>query len=104
MLLLCDKVGQIKENIALGDPDNADDEDRVRNAARLAGAEEIIERQAEGFNTYLRRPVRDYYSDLPEGTKTLFGRTVDHKGMRRAMGEGPQNVTLSGGQMQRLAV
>jgi ABC-type multidrug transport system fused ATPase/permease subunit len=89
----------------LGDPENADDDDRVRQAARFAGAEEIIERQTEGFDTYLERPVRDYYSELPEGTKTLFGRTVNHRGVRRAIGGGkPQNMTLSGGQMQRLAV
>ncbi|KAI0027002.1 HlyB/MsbA family ABC transporter [Vararia minispora EC-137] len=94
----------IKENIALGDPENAHDEDRVREAARLAGAEEIIEHQEDGIDTYLQRPVRDYYSELPEGTTTLFGRTVDHRGMRRMIGEGPQNVSLSGGQMQRLAV
>lgn len=94
----------IRDNIALGSPEHADDEARVREAARLAGAVEIIERQPGGYGEYLNRPVRDFYSDLPEGTKTLFGRTVDHNRMRRAVGDKPTSSTLSGGQMQRLAV
>ncbi|THH16785.1 hypothetical protein EW146_g3903 [Bondarzewia mesenterica] len=95
----------IKDNIALGDPENAADEDKVREAARLGGALEFIERLPEGFDTYLERPVRDLYSALPEGTKTLFGRSVDYGGMRGLMhGDSPNSVVLSGGQMQRLAV
>ncbi|KZV64748.1 P-loop containing nucleoside triphosphate hydrolase protein [Peniophora sp. CONT] len=95
----------IRDNIALGSPEHAHDDARVREAARLAGADEIIERQPGGYGEYLNRPVRDYYSDLPEGTKTLFGRTVEHDPMRRAVGGNkPTSSTLSGGQMQRLAV
>ena len=59
----------------------------------------------EGFDTYLNRPVQDYYSSLPEGTKTLFGRPVDYSSLRAAAGMGPTSgAMLSGGQMQRLAV
>jgi len=74
----------------------------------MGGAEEIIEKLPEGYETYLERPVRDLYSGLPEGTKTLFGRTVDYTSMRYAVSKGARDATsrvvLSGGQMQRLAV
>ncbi|KAI0321903.1 HlyB/MsbA family ABC transporter [Amylostereum chailletii] len=99
----------IRDNIALGDPDTAHDTARVVEAARLGGATTIIERLPNGLDTYLERPVRDLYSGLPEGTQTLFGRTVSHAGVRHAMGgggggAGGNNMGLSGGQMQRLAV
>lgn len=96
---------QIKENIALGNPDIPYDEDKVREAARLGGAEDFIEKLPEGFDTYLERPVRDYYSPLPEGTATLFGRQVDYSRLR-GIGKMRKADTsfLSGGQMQRLAV
>ncbi|KIM52370.1 hypothetical protein SCLCIDRAFT_1223856 [Scleroderma citrinum Foug A] len=95
----------IKENIALGNPDIPYDEDKVREAARLGGAEDFIEKLPEGFDTYLERPVRDYYSPLPEGTATLFGRQVDYSRLR-GIGKMRKADTsfLSGGQMQRLAV
>ena len=81
------------------------DEDHIRLAARLGGAEEFIEQLPEGFDTYLDRPVRDYYAGLPEGTKTLFGRNVDYSAIRSAGGMKSSSVSaLSGGQMQRLAV
>ncbi|KAH0838719.1 P-loop containing nucleoside triphosphate hydrolase protein [Lanmaoa asiatica] len=95
----------IKENIALGNPDLAPDDDKIREAARLGGAEEFVDKLPEGFDTYLDRPVRDYYSSLPEGTTMLFGRKVDYTRVRGAgaMRAGDTSA-LSGGQMQRLAV
>ena len=81
------------------------DEDKVREAARLGGALEFVERLPEGFDTYLERPVRDVYSTLPAGTQTLFGRPVEYGSVRSFMsGDSPNKVMLSGGQMQRLAV
>ncbi|KDQ54980.1 hypothetical protein JAAARDRAFT_209162 [Jaapia argillacea MUCL 33604] len=95
----------IKENIGLGNPELATDEDSIQEAARLGGAEEFINALPDGFDTYLERPVRDYYSALPEGTKTLFGRAVDFSRVRGVGGLQPTSSTsLSGGQMQRLAV
>ncbi|KAJ8457590.1 hypothetical protein ONZ45_g18253 [Pleurotus djamor] len=95
----------IKDNIGLGDPDHADDEERILQAATLGGAKEFIDRLPDGFNTYLERPVRDYYSGIPEGTKTLFGREVDYSGIRIAGGMGvTTSSSLSGGQMQRIAL
>ncbi|KAF8554561.1 P-loop containing nucleoside triphosphate hydrolase protein [Imleria badia] len=95
----------IKENIALGNPDLAPDEDKIREAARLGGAEEFVDKLPEGFDTYLDRPIRDYYSPLPEGTTMLFGRKVDYTRVRGAGAmRATDKSTLSGGQMQRLAV
>lgn len=95
---------QIKDNIALGDPNNAHDEEKIREAARLGGATEFIERLDEGFDTYLDRPVSDVYSTLPEGTKTLFGRPVEYGHLRFAGGMSTHAQGLSGGQMQRIAL
>lgn len=95
----------IRDNIALGNPSEAANDEHVRLAARLGGAEEFIERLPEGFDTYLNRPVSDYYSGLPEGTHKLFGRPVDYSAMRFVGNMSDKSTHgLSGGQMQRLAV
>lgn len=70
---------QIKENIGLGDPAHAQDEERIQEAAKLGGANEFIDQLPDGYDTYLKRPVPDVYSQLPEGTKTLFGKTVNFR-------------------------
>ena len=89
----------------MGDPSSAHDEDKIRHAAQLGGSAEFIDRLPDGFNTYLERPVTDYYGGLPEGTQTLFGRAVDYKSVRSAGGMASNLSTgLSGGQMQRLAL
>jgi ABC-type multidrug transport system fused ATPase/permease subunit len=94
---------QIRENIALGDPTHAHDDVAIERAARLGGASEFIARLPQGLDTYLERPVRDYYSGIPDGMTTLFGRKVDRGRLRRYM-DMPTGHELSGGQMQRLAV
>ena len=66
---------------------------------------ESIERLPDGFDTFLVRPVRDYYAGIPEGTQTLFGRKVDFSAVRSAGALAAKDTTaLSGGQMQRLAM
>ncbi|KAG1777296.1 P-loop containing nucleoside triphosphate hydrolase protein [Suillus placidus] len=95
----------ISENIGLGNPALAHDYDKVREAARLGGAEHFIDELPDGFDTYLDRPVKDYYAGLPEGTTTLFGRSVDYSRVRGVGGlRASEASSLSGGQMQRLAV
>ena len=96
---------QIKDNIALGDPQNAHDEARIREAARLGGAEEFIEKMAEGFDTYLDRPVRDTWY-IPSSAKTKSGKKIDYDLVREAIGGvgNKDSIKLSGGQLQRLAV
>ncbi|KAJ7924347.1 P-loop containing nucleoside triphosphate hydrolase protein [Mycena leptocephala] len=94
----------IRDNIALGDPSNAHDDEKIREAATLGGATEFIERLDEGFDTYLDRPVEDTYSSLPQGTKTLFGRSVEYSSIRGAGNMSSHSKGLSGGQMQRIAL
>jgi len=95
----------IRDNIALGDPEHASDNARIERAAELGGASEFIARLPDGLDTYLERPVQDYYGDIPAGTHTLFGRRVDYGALRAAGGmTSTANMGLSGGQMQRLAV
>jgi ABC-type multidrug transport system fused ATPase/permease subunit len=98
-------VQQVKDNIALGDPQNAHDETRVREAARLGGAEEFIDKMSEGFDTYLERPVQDYWC-IPSNAKTESGMQIDRDLFREAIGRvgNEDTVKLSGGQLQRLAV
>ncbi|KAF9784896.1 P-loop containing nucleoside triphosphate hydrolase protein [Thelephora terrestris] len=81
----------VKDNIALGDPQNAHDETRVREAARLGGAEEFIDKMSEGFDT---------------NAKTESGMQIDRDLFREAIGRvgNEDTVKLSGGQLQRLAV
>ncbi|KAI0762243.1 P-loop containing nucleoside triphosphate hydrolase protein [Fomes fomentarius] len=64
----------IRDNIAMGDPTTSHDNDRVRLAMRLAGAEDLIDKLPDGFDTYLERPVSDEHSMVAEGTKTATGR------------------------------
>ena len=94
---------QIRENIALGDPTHAHDNDAIERAARLGGATEVISRLPDGFDAYLERPVGDQYSGLPDGTTTLFGRKVDN-GYLRGIMDSPADISVSGGEMQRIAV
>lgn len=96
---------QIRDNIGLGDPQHAGDDERIARAAELGGASEVIARLPEGIDTYLTRPVKDLYGDLPAGMHTIFGRRVDYSSLRAAGDmSSVANMGLSGGQMQRIAV
>ncbi|KAG2345392.1 P-loop containing nucleoside triphosphate hydrolase protein [Suillus weaverae] len=89
----------IHENIALGNPKLADDIDKVREAARLASAEEFIDDLPGRFNTYITRSDEDHIREpllcggcpIDSSTHSTGGNHVTISG-------------LSGGQMQRLAV
>lgn len=96
---------QIKDNIALGNPRNAHDEAKIREAARLGGAEKFIDKMVGGFDTYLERPVKDVWY-IPSNAKTKSGRKIDYDLVREAIGGvgNKDSVKLSGGQMQKLAV
>jgi len=105
--LLLNNIQKVKQNIALGDPSSAFDEDKIIEAAKLGGAHDFITRLPESYDTHLQRPVSDVYCGLPEGTKSLFGREVKYSGLRgrvHAAGRGPEELGLSGGQMQRIAL
>jgi ABC-type multidrug transport system fused ATPase/permease subunit len=68
----------------------------------MGGASEVIARLSDGYDTYLERPVQDLYEGLPDGA-TIFGGKVDNDHLRGVMGT-PTNKSLSGGEMQRVAV
>ena len=93
---------QIRDNIAMGNPRRARDNNAIEEAARLGGASELIARLPDGFDTYLERPVQDRYIGLPDKAKTMLGRKV----VKGPVGhiDDTTNQGLSGGQMQRLAV
>ena len=98
-------LDQIHDNIAMGDPATANDDDRVRLAARLAGAEGLVEKLPDGFDTYLERPVYDRQSGTTEGKRTWTGRVISYAPLREAAGiKNWEDSSLSGGQKQRLAV
>ncbi|KIK38572.1 hypothetical protein CY34DRAFT_25587 [Suillus luteus UH-Slu-Lm8-n1] len=94
----------IRENIGLGNPALAHDGDKIREAARLGGAEEFIDELPDGFDTYVRHPVDDQYSD-PNDHSTFVNQPIDFSLLRSVGGLRTVNTSgLSGGQMQRLAV
>ncbi|KAG1768462.1 P-loop containing nucleoside triphosphate hydrolase protein [Suillus placidus] len=97
----------MRENIGLGNPALAHDDDKVREAARLGGAEDFIDELPNGFDTYLDRPVCDYYGELPEGTTTLFGYPINSSHLSIIDDvhiSGSLNLQISRGQVQRLAI
>ncbi|KAG1874093.1 P-loop containing nucleoside triphosphate hydrolase protein [Suillus tomentosus] len=92
------------ENIGLGNPTFANDDEKIREAARLVGAEEFIDDLPDGFDTYIDRPLQDYYSGI-EGIRRRNESPVDFSLVRRVGNiRATPYIGLSGGQMQRLAV
>lgn len=60
-----------------------------------------------GLEAYLDRPVKDFYSSLPEGTMKLFGRAIESKRVSSGGLGGPSGQVrqgASGGEMQRIAL
>lgn len=89
----------IHENIALGNPVLANDSDKVREAARLASAEEFIDDLPGRFNTYIRRSGDDHARE-----PMAYGDPIDSSFTHSSGGHHDTISGLSGGQMQRLAV
>jgi len=91
----------------MGDPAHAHDEDRIRQAAELGGATDVIQELPDGFDTFLDKPVRDYYSGVPTrrrmGSIALSSGSTDFSKIKRKVGKN-HKIELSGGQMQKLAV
>jgi len=68
----------------------------------MGGASEVIAHLSDGLDTYLERPVEDLYEGLPDGA-SIFGGKVDNGYLRGVM-DTPTDKSLSGGEMQRVAV
>ncbi|KAI0297498.1 P-loop containing nucleoside triphosphate hydrolase protein [Multifurca ochricompacta] len=90
----------IKDNIALGNPKYATDLELVAEAARLGGADAVIKRLPDGWNTYLSRP--DSVHDVIRIQREDESGTIDRT-LRQLTGTQPPQG-LSGGQQQRIAV
>ena len=91
---------QIKDNIAFGNPNHADDPDLIKEAARLGGADSVIKRLPEKWDTYIRRP--DSVHDVIRVRHNDDDGAID-RALREMTGtQIPQG--LSGGQEQRIAV
>ncbi len=77
----------VRENIALGSLEHVDDTDRIRDAAREAGADSFVAELPHGYDTMLSRVFYQVADDFEaEGDPSVSG------------------TTLSGGQWQRLAI
>jgi ABC-type multidrug transport system fused ATPase/permease subunit len=67
-----------------------DNEDKVYAAAKLSGADDIIDQLPDGLHTYLEHPVQSYHSTH---NMQSMSHITDH-----------MPISLSGGQMQKLAL
>ncbi|KAG2091498.1 P-loop containing nucleoside triphosphate hydrolase protein [Suillus discolor] len=96
----------IRENIGLGNPAFANDDEKIHEAARLGGAEEFIDDLPDGFDTRLDQYRENYYDNIgpfmPPDSECLR----DDLSLVHRVGNFRSNsyIPLSGGQMQRLAV
>ena len=91
---------QIKDNIALGNPNHATDLDLIKEAARLGGADSVVRRLPDEWNTYINRP--DSVHDVIRIQHKDDDGALD-RALRKMTGtQMPQG--LSGGQQQRIAV
>jgi ABC-type multidrug transport system fused ATPase/permease subunit len=91
---------KIKDNIAFGNPKYATDRELMYEAARLGGADSVIKRLPDGWETYLSRPdsVQDVIRIQHDDQNGPIGRAL-----RELTGTQPPQG-LSGGQQQRIAV
>ncbi|KIY65074.1 P-loop containing nucleoside triphosphate hydrolase protein [Cylindrobasidium torrendii FP15055 ss-10] len=86
----------IGDNIGLGDPEHWNDMARIEEAARLGGADEVVARLPDGFDTYLDSSAHDTYCYMPAETLSR---------LRKAGGlKSTESSNLSGGQIQRIAL
>jgi ABC-type multidrug transport system fused ATPase/permease subunit len=91
---------QIKDNIALGNPNHATDQDLIREAARLGGADSVIKRLPDNWDTFIRRP--DSVHDVIRIQHKDDDGAIDRALREKTGTQVPQG--LSGGQQQRIAV
>ncbi|KAF6748427.1 HlyB/MsbA family ABC transporter [Ephemerocybe angulata] len=88
------------QNIGYGDPANMDDIDKIRQAAKLGGAEEFIDALPYKYDTFVTRPVYDHSYGQPSSTSAFAGKTVDFKKLKL----NERQKDFSGGQKQRVAL
>ena len=85
----------VSENIGLGDPKNWRNEERIRQAAELAGAKDIIEELPAGYATNL----------MPEMTTIVSWKPIEGTEVEKLKKEHEKPpAKFSGGQWQRMAL
>ncbi|KAF8209317.1 P-loop containing nucleoside triphosphate hydrolase protein [Mycena galopus ATCC 62051] len=84
----------LRENIGLGNPAHVRNMDMIRTAARQGGAEEVIAKLGDGFETVLEHPrgVR-WGNDVKKGDGTLLAEALEKM---------TKEADVSGGERQRL--
>ncbi|KAH8799552.1 P-loop containing nucleoside triphosphate hydrolase protein [Flagelloscypha sp. PMI_526] len=95
----------IKENIGIGDPEHFDDLERVQQAAKLGGADGIIEKLPHAYDTYLQPPVQDIYASDTSRANVDNDYEKSRNAFRKMIGLAETTKSsLSGGQLQRIAL
>ncbi|KAF7799350.1 hypothetical protein EIP86_010582 [Pleurotus ostreatoroseus] len=61
----------IAETIGIGDPDHANDRERIEQAARLGGAYDFVQRYNAGFDEIIQPVTTSYSSDYPADDQQL---------------------------------
>ncbi|KAJ7107214.1 P-loop containing nucleoside triphosphate hydrolase protein [Mycena crocata] len=84
----------LSENIGLGNPAHVDNMEMIREAAKQGGADGVIAKCADGFDTILEHPrgLR-FGSDVSKGDKTLLAAELERM---------TKEADVSGGERQRL--
>jgi hypothetical protein len=95
--MLISGLRKVGENIGMGDPANASNIEKIREAASLGGSLDFIEKLPNGMDTRLTRIVDDE-SGGPFISKRKLNELVYGPGGRDKF----KDTELSGGQMQRL--
>lgn len=74
--------------------------EKIRQAAKLGGADDFIEALQHKYDTHIIRPVYDYSNDEPTGDSIFVGKKTDFSKFDL---NGTQK-DFSGGQKQRIAL
>jgi len=85
----------------MGDPSNAHDLPKIAEAARFSGASEFISTLPEGMDTILDPSIRLHTEGHQDQVQALV-RRIEHP--RKELNTMDLNRTLSGGQLQKLAL
>ncbi|KAJ7649665.1 P-loop containing nucleoside triphosphate hydrolase protein [Roridomyces roridus] len=84
------------ENIGLGNPARVGDVEMIWDAARLGGAEGVVDKMTDGLGTVLEWPRGLQWNNVGKGNQA-----VDPE-LRAAVGNMKKQVAVSGGERQRL--
>ncbi|KDQ19827.1 hypothetical protein BOTBODRAFT_62228 [Botryobasidium botryosum FD-172 SS1] len=87
----------IGKNIGMGDPDNADNEMKIHEAASLGGASDFIKKLPSGFQTVMENRL-----NMSVGGRK--GESLYEDLVQLGLVKAPAKGGLSGGQLQRLAL